>query len=48
MGNSTSTDLVLREVQESILSEISTFPVDKVAVGDSPSVAMHVPLPLLR
>ena len=37
-----------REVQESILSEISTFPVDKVAVGDSPSVAMHVPLPLLR
>lgn len=48
LGNTTSTDLVLREVQEAIVAEVTSFPVDKVAVGESPSVAMHVPVPLLR
>ena len=48
LQNSTSVDLVMREVSESILSEIQSFPVDKVAIGESPSVAMHVPIPILR
>lgn len=30
------------------MAEVTSFPVDKVAVGESPSVAMHVPVPLLR
>ena len=48
LGNSTSTDLVLREVQDAIVQEVTSFPVEKVALGDSPSVAMHVPISLLR
>ena len=46
LGNSTSTDLVLREVQDAIVQEVTSFPVEKVAPGDSPSVAMHVPISL--
>jgi hypothetical protein len=30
------------------VAEVTSFPVDKVAVGESPSVAMHVPVPSLR
>ena len=48
VGNSTSADLVLRDVQDAIVSEVTSFPVDKVALGESPSVAMHVPVPTLR
>ena len=48
LGNSTSTDLVLREVQDAIVQEVTSFPVEKVAFGESPSVAMHVPISLLR
>ena len=48
LDTSTSTDLVMREVQDAIVAEVTSFPVDKVAVGESPSVAMHVPVPLLR
>lgn len=48
LGNSTSTQLVMKEVQDAIVAEVTSFPVDKVAVGESPSVAMHVPVPLLR
>ena len=48
LDTSTSTDLVMREVQDAIVAEVTSFPVDKVAVGESPSVAMHVPIPLLR
>ena len=47
-GNSTGVDLVLREVQDAIVAEVTSFPVDKVARRESPSVAMHVPVPLLR
>ena len=48
LDTSTSADLVTREVQDAIVAEVTSFPVDKVAVGESPSVAMHVPIPLLR
>ena len=48
LDTSTSADLVMREVQDAIVAEVTSFPVDKVAVGESPSVAMHVPIPLLR
>lgn len=48
LESSTSVDLVMREVQDAIVQEVTSFPVDKVAVGESPSVAMHVPIPLLR
>ena len=48
LDTSTSADLVTRDVQDAIVAEVTSFPVDKVAVGESPSVAMHVPIPLLR
>ena len=47
LGNSTSTE-VLREVQDAIVQEVTSFPVEKVALGDVPLFAMHVPISLLR
>jgi hypothetical protein len=48
LGNDTSAELVLREVQDAIVQEVTSFPVDKVSVGESPSVAMHVPVAVIR
>ena len=39
LDTSMSTALVMREVQDAIVAEVPSFPVDKVAVGESPSVA---------
>jgi len=48
LGGETSATLVMKEVTDVIVSEVTSFPADKLVVGETPSVAMHVPVPALR
>lgn len=48
LGSDTSTTLVLKEVTDVIISEVTSFPASKLVVGETPSVAMHVSVPSLR
>lgn len=48
LGGETSTTLVVKEVTDVIVSEVTSFPANKLVVGETPSVAMHVPVPSLR
>jgi len=48
LGSETSATLVLKEVTDVIIGEVTSFPANKLVVGETPSVAMHVPVPALR
>ena len=48
LGGETSATLVMKEVRDVIVNEVTSFPADKLVVGETPSVAMHVPVPALR
>ena len=48
LGGETSTTLVVKEVTDVIVNEVTSFPANKLVVGETPSVAMHVPVPSLR
>ena len=47
-GSLTSTSLTTREVSETIVSEVTSFPAQKLVKGQSASVAMHLPIPFQR
>ena len=48
LGSSTSTTLTSQEVSDTIVSEVTSFPANKLVRGQSPSVAMHLPIPFIR
>ena len=48
LGSSTSTTLTSQEVSDTIVNEVTSFPANKLVRGQSPSVAMHLPIPFIR
>ena len=48
LGSSTSTTLTSQEVSDTIVNEVTSFPANKLVKGQSPSVAMHLPIPFIR